>query len=93
MLAAEAPVTPAAGAIKNRAKSRLTALRETHGWNTDSPLIIREARITSAKQKERERLGQAKRMKHLGMVEELVPYGMTNRKEVKEKMAQRDKEH
>ena len=32
----------------------------------------------SAKQKERERLGMSKRMKHLGMVEELAPYGMTN---------------
>ena len=92
MLAPEAPVTPAAGTIKSRAKSRLTALREMHGWNTDSPLIIKKARITSAKQKERERLAQAKRMKHLGMAEELVPFGMTNRKEIKDKMAQRDKE-
>ena len=85
-------MTPAAGTIKSRAKSRLTALREMHGWNTDSPLIIRKARITSAKQKERERLAQAKRMKHLGMVEELAPYGMTNRQEIKDKMTQRDKE-
>ena len=92
MNAAEAPVTPAAGTVKSRAKSRLTALREMHGWNSDSPLIIKKAKIKSAKQKERERVGMSKRMKHLGMVEELVPYGMTSRTEIKEKMAQRNKE-
>ena len=93
MLAPQAPVTPAAGTIKSRAKSRLTALREMHGWNTDSPLIIKKAKVKkSARQKERERVGMSKRMKHLGMVEELAPYGMTSRTEIKEKMAQRDKE-
>ena len=92
MLAPQAPVTPAAGTIKSRAKSRLTALREMHGWNTDSPLIIKKAKVKSARQKERERVGMSKRMKHLGMVEELAPYGMTTRTEIKEKMAQRDKE-
>ena len=61
------PATPVPTTVKSRARARLVALRNLHGWNNkDSPISISKPKSDS---KERQREAGAKRMRNMGFHE------------------------
>ena len=80
------PATPVPTTVKSRARARLVASRNLHGWNKDSPISISKPKSDS---KERQREAGAKRMRNMGFYEVAWKHGYSTAKALDEELEHR----